>query len=166
MIVLVTNKLIMRSKFLKMLFWISISWSKCQPPDQYYWTNSTSWTNTIWTSWSKSWSPEKVEFWSHEIQPHDHFPIVSIQLFQTFSVKDGGDCRPFCLYWWSHSGSKERKIRRTSPGRGNQQVSFLKKRWVPLDGVPSDGVPSDGHFQNFQVSLSKKSYLGFKRLFL
>jgi hypothetical protein len=52
----------------------------------------------------------------------------------------------------------------------------LKKRWVPLDGVPSDGVPSDGvpsdgvpsdgHFQNFQVSLSKKSYLGFKRLFL
>jgi hypothetical protein len=22
------------------------------------------------------WSPEKVEFWSQEIQPHDHFPIT------------------------------------------------------------------------------------------
>ncbi len=34
MIVLATNKSIMRSKLLIMLFWVLISWSKCQPPDQ------------------------------------------------------------------------------------------------------------------------------------
>ncbi len=77
MIVLATNKSIMRSKLLIVLFWVSISWSKCRPPDQYYWTNSISWTNWISISWSKIRPPEKVEFWSHEIRPHDHFPNVT-----------------------------------------------------------------------------------------
>jgi hypothetical protein len=65
---------------LLMLFRVSISWSKCQPPDQYYWTNLTSWTNTISTSWLKIRSPEKVEFWSHEIQPpnpHSFWMLVN-----------------------------------------------------------------------------------------
>ena len=44
---------------------------KMSTPDQYYWTNSTSWTNTISTSWSKIQSSEKVEFRSHEIWPPD-----------------------------------------------------------------------------------------------
>jgi hypothetical protein len=75
MIILATNKLIMRSKLLIMLFWVSISWSKIRPPDQYYWTNSISWTNWISISWSKIQPPEKVEFRSHEIRPHDHSPL-------------------------------------------------------------------------------------------
>ena len=82
MIDLLVTRTIMRLKFVIMLVWVSISWSKCRPPDWYYWTNSTSWTNWILTSgtnwilasWSKIQPPEKVEFWSHEIRPHDHFP--------------------------------------------------------------------------------------------
>jgi hypothetical protein len=65
---LVTNT-IMRLNSKKHYSAISILWSKCRPPDQYYWTNSTSWTNTISTSWnmknnSISWirPHEKVNF--------------------------------------------------------------------------------------------------------
>jgi len=51
MIKLVTNKIFMRSKLVRMLFRVLISWSKCWPPDQYFWTNLISW---------------KVECWSHD----------------------------------------------------------------------------------------------------
>ncbi len=51
MIYLLAARTIMRSKFVIMLVWVLSSWSKCQPPDQYY---------------CKFRSHEKWEF-----QPHD-----------------------------------------------------------------------------------------------
>ena len=54
MIDLLATRTIMRSKLEIMLVWVSISWSKCRPPDQYYWTNSISWTNWILISWNST----------------------------------------------------------------------------------------------------------------
>ncbi len=89
--------LFMRSKFVKMIrspdcsifheikiqkSIISEFWSHDQRVNllikivKYYWTNLISWKSWISISWLIIGSPEKVEFWSHEIQPHDHFPCV------------------------------------------------------------------------------------------
>jgi hypothetical protein len=78
---MLATRTIKRSKIEIMLFCVLISWSKCQPPDQYYWTNliywkiaiSILWNSTSWP-WVKktiklffSFLKKKFEWWTQQV---------------------------------------------------------------------------------------------------
>ncbi len=128
MINFLAARMIMRSKFLIMLFWISISWSKIWPPDQncqilmnkfdlmnklnfnLMIKNSISWKSWILISWnSTSWSfpfcyTNLTNLINCYLKFH-RFPILltieTVNMIRLLSFNDYWYWSLFLIYWWN-----------------------------------------------------------------